>query len=304
MQKHLSKQEAEEALKKAQERLTVLETDWPMVELTIQSLERQLAERKESLVKNKKEVDERRTEIANLRNTLGTYQQAELVASGNDEDFLGCPHEWQREVIVFLRRQPGVPIHFSAMLTLVDKKLPSDVFTKNRSAMLNLMGHLITKKLVAKGKNGNYSWAVFPKDWKAPAPVLRIAPTTPTQDDQKEALAERLFTGILSGKEWIQKELENHFHRLCIEQGFSQNNADAFRADAQFIEEYMYRRAQPGCQIVVYKNDDRQRQAAELSEHLLISAGRVVPKGPWVRVEKPTTRQPAIDTKRKGGSVP
>lgn len=298
MSEHLSKQEAEEALKQAQTRLDELEHAWPLTEVDIENCTKKLEERKEALDEIKKEVDERRTEIANLRNTLGTYQQMELVASGNDEDFTGCPHEWQREVIVFMRRQPGVQIHFSALMTLVEKKLPTDVFTKNRSAMLNLMGHLITKSKVAKGKNGNYSWAVFPKNWKTPAPVIPIN-LKATLD--RCPIAEKFVEQIRSGKEFIQKDLEREFHQKCIEEELSFGTPDDFKNDAQFIERYVYERAQQVTGIIsVYENDPVGRKGDEISSHLIISRMRQPPKAPWVIVPNPTFKMPPLGIKRPG----
>jgi len=295
----LTKQDVMQELSSMEGRLEALLTQWQSTEEEIKTAEQHLVERKEALDTIKKEVDEHRTGIANMRNTLGTYQQMELVASGNDEDFNGCPHEWQREVIVFMRRQPGVKFHFSTMLTLVDKKLPTEVFTKNRSAMLNLMGHLITKGKVAKGKNGNYSWAVFPKDWKTPAPVVSLFKTGETIDRTK--VASKFVDWIVAGKEYIQKDLEKEFHQKCIEEELSFGTPDDFKNDAQFIERHIYERSQHATGIIsVYEKDPSGRKGDEISTHLIISRMRQPPKAPWVIVPNPTFKMPPLGIKRPG----
>lgn len=302
----LTKQDVMQELSAMEGRLEALQTQWQSTEADIKATETTLAERKEALENIKKEVGEHRTGIANMRNLLGTYQQQELVLSGNDEDFIGCPKEWQREIIVFLRKQPGVQIHFSAMLTFVDKKMDSDVFTKNRAAMLNLMGHLISKGKVAKGKNGSYAWAVFPKDWKAPAPIIPITRNTPM--DPREPIAQDMFRGILSGTGLMQRELggfEQKFHDQCTQMapGWDRDS------NARYIEAYLYARAwsphaaQHGfsSELILYKGSESTRQTADLSQHFITRRGQPAPVGRWEEVTTPTTRQPAIDPKRRGG---
>jgi hypothetical protein len=288
----------QEELKQAEEHLARIDAEIEGIHTTIR-------ERQEALQEATKIQGQQKTLIANLRNDLSTLQQMRLIENGNDPDFDGCPKEWQREVIVFMRKQPGVPIHFTALITHVTQKMEMDAYTKMRAAMLNLMGHLITKKLVAKGKNGQYLWAVYPKDWKAPVPVLRIAPTKETKlDATREGIAEKLYKEILSYKEWIQKELESHFHRLCIDANASLPNPDDFKNDAQFIERYIYERAQKDTgSLSVYRKNEARRLGAEISTHLILARTRAHPGPEWELVVNPTVAQSRMDTKRKGGSV-
>lgn len=251
--------------------------------------------------REEKKMGEYQTLLANLKNELGHGRQFNQPPDPDDKDFSGCPKEWQRDVIVFMRKQPGVPIHFTALITHVSQKMDEfDGFTKMRAAMLNLMGHLITRKLVAKGKTGQYSWAVYPEGWKTAAPVIPIAKKS--NDLERERIANKFVDGLIAGGEFFQKELEKLFHKKCIEKGISTDAS--FKDDAQFIEKWIYDRAQEGTGILaVYELDPKSRKTDEVSTHLVMSRVRNHPGPQWVLIKNPATRQPPIDTKRKGGSV-
>lgn len=291
-----------------QEELAQAEARLVQVDAEVAAIWETIKEREEAYRQATMEQGELKILIASTRNDLATLQQRKVVENGNDADFDGCPKEWQREVIVFMRRQPGVQIHFTALVAHVIKKMDSEVFTKARAAMLNLMGHLISRKVVAKGKNGNYSWAVYPENFQKPAPVAPIMrviqPPTLKLDSAREELASKYVDQIIAGREYIQKELEKEFHQVCIGKSLSLNNPDDFKNDAQFIEKWIYDRAQMNTGIIsVYEKDPVSRKGGEVSTHLIISRMRASPGAPWVLVPNPTVAQPRVDTKRKGGSV-
>lgn len=257
----------------------------------------------EEIVEDEMNVSQRTNDVVCLKMDLDSLTKGE-------GDFDGCPKEWQRQTIVFMRNAPGVDIHFSVLLAGVSENPPDPVFTKARAAMLNLMGHLITKGKVAKGKNGNYKWVVFPKNWKTPSPVISITRLpvgnkVQTLQDPREVIAQEVLVWVKSSGEAGLKEIaqiESWVYDACVRDGI---NKDLHLSYVQYVEDFLILRGTaPHRELQIFGVPEKPRECVDRKEHLIRAMdGRWAHPGPdWKEILKPGRRQTPVDTRRKGGS--
>lgn len=250
-------------------------------------------------------VEELQTFVQRLKIDLNALTQVAQI----EKDFEGCPHEWQKKVIRFMR-QHSVPLTILNLVTEAKEAFEGEFkITKAKSDMVSLMSHLIVGKKVEKVKTGVYKWAVLPGNWLKPvtpgAPVQPFPPRVEapqTQQDPRELLAFEIFNIVMSRQGMQQlKDIEPMFRSLCNAKGLG----DDHKAHSLYIEAYLYKRAWPPVgELIIYKLKESLRAAPDLSEHLIQARGRwpEPDSSEWEVVNTPTVRQPAIDTKRKGGS--